>query len=196
MVKVYQGVELYESYDVLKSTLSTGSWYTDTDQQQVLYYFNMVTKQQNNIFETMANTSYNKAPPLLPSCKSCNAWKKLITLWTDLTILAKVKQGAAFVLSLKDKAQDAALELDSGETAGNDSVKIVIEGLNKIHEKVELTEKYYTIETSNVSASQKYEYQRFFLTEFNKRLHKTQSYKTAMSNNLLAYSLLPSQQIT
>ena len=142
MVKVYQGVELYESYDVLKSTLSTGSWYTDTDQQQVLYYFNMVTKQQNNIFETMANTSYNKAPPLLPSCKSYSTWKKLITLWTDLTILAKEKQGAAFVLSLKDKAQDAALELDSGETAGNDSVKIVIEGLNKIHEKVNLTEKY------------------------------------------------------
>ena len=66
----------------------------------------------------------------------------MITLWTDLTILAKEKQGAAFVLSLTDKAQDAALELDSGETAGNDSVKIVIEGLNKIHEKYNLTEKY------------------------------------------------------
>lgn len=29
------------------------------------------------------------------------------------------------------QAQDAALELDSGEIAANDSMKIIIEGLNK-----------------------------------------------------------------
>ena len=43
--------------------------------------------------QTVTRASYNKALPLLPSSKSDNAWKKLITLWTNLTILAnKAKQ--------------------------------------------------------------------------------------------------------
>ena len=71
----------------------------------------------------MASASYNIATCLLSTRKSCDDWKKLITLLTDLITLAKAKQG---------RAQDATSGLDSGEIAENNTMKIIIEKLNKI----------------------------------------------------------------
>ena len=137
----------------------------------------------------MAST-YNKAPPLLSTCKSYNDWKKLINLWTQLTTLDKNKQGPALVLSLDGKSQDAALEIESEQIAQDDGVKIIIKRLDKIYEKDKLTEKYNAIEKFETYRRPKGTSIRDFLTEFDKRFHKTQSYKTTMSDDLLAYRLL------
>ena len=138
----------------------------------------------------MASASYNKAPPLLSSSKSYNDWKKLIELWTDLTTLAKNKQGPALVLSLEGKAQEAALELDSASIAHDDGVRLIIDRLDKIYEKDKLTEKYNAIEKFETYRRPKSMSIRDFLVEFDKRLYKTQSYKTTMSEDLKAYRLL------
>lgn len=63
------------------------------------------------------------ALPLLPSSKSDNAWKKIGYSFDWFNYSGKPGKAR--------QAQDAALELDSGEIAANDSMKIIIEGLNK-----------------------------------------------------------------
>lgn len=60
---------------------------------------------------------------------------------TELTTLAKAKQGPVLLLSLEGRAQDVALDLDSGEIADNNSMKIFIKRLNKIYKIDKLTKK-------------------------------------------------------
>ena len=141
------------------------------------------------------SASYNKAPPLLSASKSYSDWKKLINLWQTFTTLEKAKQGPALVLSLEGKAQEAALELDSKDISGEDGVKAVLIKLDKIYEKDKLIEKYNAIEKFETYKRSKETSIRDFLAEFDKRLHKTQSYKTTMSEDLKAYRLLKSANL-
>ena len=117
------------------------------------------------------------------------------TLWQTFTTLDKAKQGPALVLSLDGKAQEAALELDSKDISGEDGVKTVLHKLDKIYEKDKLIEKYNAIEKFETYRRPKETSIRDFLAEFDKRLYKTQSYKTVMSDDLKAYRLLKSANL-
>ena len=137
----------------------------------------------------MATASYNKAPPLLSSCKTYADWKKLINIWTELTSLEKKKQGPALVLTLDGKAQEAALELSSTQISAETGVATILERLDKIYEKDKLTEKYNAIEKFETYRRPNETSIREFLIEFDKRLHKIKSYLT-YPDDLLAYRLL------
>ena len=60
----------------------------------------------------------SKTPPSFSKCKTYEDWLKLIKIWTCFTELPGKRQGSALVLSLKDGALDAALEIDETELAG------------------------------------------------------------------------------
>ena len=90
--------------------------------------------------------SYNKAPPLLSQCKNYEDWKKLMTIWKELTSLDKKKQGPALVLALDGEAQEAALELSSADISSEEGVTKIIERLDRIYAKDKLTEKFDAIE--------------------------------------------------
>lgn len=140
--------------------------------------------------------SNNKSPPLLSNSKSYNDWLKLIDIWRKFTTLEPEKQGPAIVLSLQGEAQDAILELDTSEISGENGVDKIIERLNRLYKKDELTEKYNALEAFETYKRNSNTSIREFLTEFEKRYHKTKSYGTIWSDDLLAYRLLKSANLT
>ena len=56
------------------------------------------------------------------------------------------KQGPAIVLSLEDEAKDGVLKLEPNQIADRNGVETIIDRLNKIYKKDELTQKYNAVE--------------------------------------------------
>ena len=144
-------------------------------------------------------SNMNKLPPLLSKSKSYDDWLKSVEIWRKFTTLESEKQGPAIVLSLEGMAQDAVLELDSNQISHTDGVTIIIDRLNKIYKKDRLTQNYnaledcrYTKETYKRNTTSI----RDFSTEFEKRYHKTKSYGTQISDDVLAYRLLKSANLS
>ena len=140
--------------------------------------------------------SNNKSPPSLSNSKSYSDWLKLIEIWRKCTSLEPEKQDPAIVLPLEGKAQDAILELNTNDIADKDGVNKIIERINRLYKKDEVTEKYNALESfetykrnSNTSIDD-------FLTEFEKRCNKTKSHGTIWSDDLLAYGLPKSANLT
>ena len=142
----------------------------------------------------MSNT--NKSPPLLKNCKTYEDWLKLLDIWCMFTSLEPEKQGPPIVLTLEGEAQDAVLELSTSVIIQKDGVKRIIDKLDNIYKKDELSEKYNALEAfegykriANITM-------REFLTEFEKRLNKIKSFKIDMSDDMLAFRLLKSANLT
>ena len=62
------------------------------------------------------------------------------------TTLELQKLGPVIVFSLECEAQDTVLELEPNQITGKDGVKTIIDRLNKIYKKDELTQKYNALE--------------------------------------------------
>ena len=138
----------------------------------------------------------NKNPPSLSKSKSYADWLKLLDIWRKFTSLEPEKQGPAIVLSLEGEAQDAILELSTNDITDKDGVDKIIERLNRLYKKDELTEKYNALESFETYKRKSNTSIRDFLTEFEKRYHKTKSHGTVWSDDLLAYRLLKSANLT
>ena len=80
--------------------------------------------------------------------------------------------------------------------SGKDGVSKIIERLNKIYKKDELSQKYNALEAFETYKRKGNTSICDFLTEFEKRLHKTRTYGTTMSDDLLAYCLLKAANLT
>ena len=94
------------------------------------------------------------------------------------------------MLSLEDEALDAVLEIDESDISKENGIDFIMEPLNRLFEKDSTLTKYQALEVfmtfkrlSNMSI-------QVYLNEFNKRLFKTKSYGTMMSDDILAYALL------
>ena len=84
-------------------------------------------------------SNINKSPPLLSKSKSYDEWAKLITIWQKFTTLELEKQNPAIILSLEGAKNDAILELEPNQITDRNGVKTIIDRLNKIYKKDELT---------------------------------------------------------
>ena len=93
---------------------------------------------------------------------------KLIDISRKFTNLEPGKQGQAIVLSLQGEAQDAILQLDTTVISGTDGVNKIIERLNRLYKKDELTEKYNALESFETYKRNSSTSIRDFLTEFEK----------------------------
>ena len=93
---------------------------------------------------------------------------KLIDISRKFTNLEPGKQGPAIVLPLQGEAQDAILELDTTVISGTDGVNKIIERLNRLYKKDELTEKYNALESFETYKRNSSTSIRDFLTEFEK----------------------------
>ena len=89
----------------------------------------------------------NKSPPSLSNSKSYSDWLKLIEVWRKFTSLEPEKQGPAIVLSFEGEAQDAILELNTNDITDKDGVSKIIECLNHLYKKDELTNALESFET-------------------------------------------------
>ena len=135
-------------------------------------------------------SNLNKSPPLLSKSKTYDDWIKLLSIWLKFTSLKSEKQGLAIVLTLEGEAHEEVLEIHTDVISGKDGVSKIIERLNKIYRKGELSQKYNALEAFETYKRKGSTSIRDFLTEFEKRLHKTRTYGTTMSDDLLAYHLL------
>ena len=100
------------------------------------------------------------------------------------------------MLSLEDEALNAVLEIDESDISKENGVDFIIERLNRLFKKDSTVIKYQTLEAfmtfkrpSNMSI-------QAYLNEFDKRLFKTKSYGTVMSDDILAYRLLQSVNLS
>ena len=134
-------------------------------------------------------SNMNKSPPLLSKSKSYDDWLKLVEIWRNFTTLEPEKQGPAIVLNLEGETQDAVLELTTNEISDKDGVTKIITKLNKIYKKDELTQKFNALEAFETYKRKPSLTIRDFLTEFEKRYHKTKSFGTQISDDVLAYRL-------
>ena len=91
--------------------------------------------------------SNNKSPPSLSNSKPYSDWLKLTEIWRKFTSLEPEKQGPAIILSLEGEAQNAVLELNTNDITDKDGVNKIIECLNRLYKKDELTEKYNVLES-------------------------------------------------
>ena len=82
------------------------------------------------------------------------------------------------------------MKLEPNQITDKKGVKIIIDRLNKIYKKDELTQKYNALEVFETYRKQLNLTIRDFLTEFEKRHHKNKSYGTTISDNVLAYRIL------
>ena len=132
----------------------------------------------------------SKTPPSLSECKTYEDWLKLIKIWRQFTDLPKNRQGSALVLSLENQALDAVLELDDEDIGKDNGVDVIIDCLNKLFKKDSTITKYQTLEAFETFKRPSTMFIQAFLNEFDKRLFKTKSFGTEMSDDILAYRLL------
>ena len=100
------------------------------------------------------------------------------------------------MLSLEVEALDAVLEIDESDISKENGVDFIIERLNRLFKKDSTVIKYQTFKAfmtfkrpSNMSIQP-------YLNEFDKRLFKTESYGTVISDDILAYRLLKSANLS
>ena len=140
--------------------------------------------------------SSSKIPPLLSKSPVYTDWKKKIHIWSSFTSLEKEKQGAAVLLTLEGAAEEAALELDVSVINSNDGLKSIIQQLDKLYLKDKTLEKFQALEAFD-------SYQRKPETSIHEHIHnfdklyfKLKSHGTTISEDLLAYKLLKSANLS
>ena len=143
----------------------------------------------------MASNS-SKTPPLLSHSKSYEDWLKLFKIWRMYTDLPKTRQGPALVLSLEGEAQDAALELSETEIAKENGADAILHRLDRLFKKDSTITKYQALEAFETFKRPSDMSIQSFLNEFEKRLFKTKSYGSVMSDDVLAYRLLKSANLS
>lgn len=137
-----------------------------------------------------------KAPPSLSKCSSYDEWLKEIEIWQAFTDLADIKQGPAIFLTLEGRSREAVRELDVSKISAKDGVKNIMEKLDGLYlrdktqsafEAYDAFEKF--CRPSEMSISE-------YINQFERLKSKTESYKTQLSTDVLAYRLLKSANLS
>ena len=141
-------------------------------------------------------SSSSKNPPLLSNSATYHDWKKMLSIWKSFTPVEKVKQGGAVVMSLKGAAQEAALELDEAEINADDGLDKVVAKLDKLYLKDKTLEKFETLEEFDSLVRKPETTIQVHVQQFEKLYKKLKDKGTTMSEDLLAYKLLKSVQLS
>ena len=140
-------------------------------------------------------TGSNKISPALSKYKTYDDWIKALSIWVKFTDLEK-KQGPAVFLSLEGEAQEAVLELDEALITTDDGVKHITKRLDGLFKKDEQLKKYEALEAFESYKRSSSTSMQEFLNEFTRRYNKTKSHGTTMSEDILAYRLLKSANLS
>lgn len=140
--------------------------------------------------------SSNKNPPLLSKSSLYSDWKKKVNIWSSFTTLEKKKHGAAVLLTLDGSAEEAVLELELEIINSDDGLEKVLEKLDKLYlkdttlEKFEALDKFDTYKRTSETSIQEH------IHQFEKLYFKLKSHGTTISEDLLAYKLLKSANLS
>ena len=89
-----------------------------------------------------------------------------------------------------DEALDGIFEIDEGKIAGETGVETIIIRLNCLFKKGSIITKYQAFNSFMTFKRWTTMSIQAFLNEFDKRLFKTKTYGTIISDNILGYQLL------
>ena len=140
--------------------------------------------------------SSSKIPPLLSKSPVYTDWKKKIDIWSSFTSLEKEKQGAAVLLTLEGAAEEAALELDVSVINSNDGLKSIVQQLGKLYLKDKTLEKLQALEAFDSYQCKPETSIHEHIHNFDKLYFKLKSHGTTISEDLLAYKLLKSANLS
>ena len=140
----------------------------------------------------------DKTPPAFNRLSDdYSKWKKKFNIWKTITDLDKKKQGGNLVLRLDDVTQEQVLELiTEEEISSEDGAKKIIQKLDIIFKKDETLTAYKAYEDFESYKRPTKMLISEYLNEFEKRWNKTKANGTALSENVLAYRLLRSANLT
>lgn len=144
---------------------------------------------------TMATRNI-KSPPVLAQCASYEIWLKELEIWQLYTSVPEEKQGPAIFLSLDGKAREAVLELDVADLKGKEGVKNIIKKLDTLYKKDKIQVAYDAYDAFERFQRSSDMLMKDFIIEFERLLSKTKSYGTTMSEDILAYRLLKSANLS
>ena len=140
--------------------------------------------------------SANKTPPSLSKSKNYQDYIKKLNIWCKITSIPKKDQGGAILLTLENEAEDKVLELDENEIICDNGVANIIKQLDKIYKKNETLEKFEALDNFETYRRLSEESINDFIIEFDKRLNRTQKLGTTMSEDLLAYRMIKSANLS
>ena len=138
----------------------------------------------------------NKTPPILSKSKTYVDWIKKVNIWCRITSLPKKDQAGAILMTLEGEAEDAVLELTEDEIVSEDGVKLVKERLDKIYKKNETLEKFEALDKFETYSRPLEVSIHDFIIEFDKRYSRTKKLGTAISDDLLAYRMIKSANLS
>ena len=145
----------------------------------------------NNTFSERSPPSFDKNRDDYPK------WKKKFNLWETITEVEKKKRGSILVLRLDDETQESVLDsVSSEDLQSNEGANKVITYLDSVFLKntqfteFQLYEDFETYRRPDTYSMDK------FIDEFEKRWTKTKNKGTQLSENVLAYRLLKSANLS
>ena len=138
----------------------------------------------------------NKTPPLLSKSKNYQDYIKKINIWSKITSIAKKDQGGAILLTLENEAEDKVLELDENDIICENGVDNIIKQLDKIYKNNETLEKFEALDNFETYRRSPEESINGFIIEFDKRLNRTKKLGTTMSDDILAYRMIKSANLS
>ena len=136
-----------------------------------------------------------QTPLSLSKCRTYEDWLKLFKIWRCYTELP-AKQGSALVLSIEDEALDAVLEIDDAEITEENGEVAIINILNHLFKKDSTITKYQAFKSFMTFKRLSAMSIQVFLNELYKHLFKTKTYGKTMSDDILAYQLLKSPNLS
>ena len=137
-----------------------------------------------------------QTPPSLSKCTTNEDWLKLFKIWRCYTELNTKQQGSALVLSIEDEALDAVLEIDDAEITEENGEVAIINILNHLFKKDSTITKYQAFKSFMTFKRLSAMSIQVFLNELYKHLFKTKTYGKTMSDDILAYQLLKSANLS
>lgn len=145
-----------------------------------------------------SGTFSDRSPPPFDKHKDdYSKWKKKLSLWQAITDIEKNKQGGLITLRLDDETQELVLEsIDTAELTGEEGAKKVTDYLDKLFQKDKLKTEFEMYEEFE-QYKRPYDLKMSeYINEFERRWKKTNSKGTQLSQNVLAYRLLKSANLT
>ena len=144
------------------------------------------------------STGKRKEPPLLSKAKIYHDWKKKLEIWSASSYsgVAKAEQGTALLMTLEGKAEEAALQIPSDVIMSEKGLASIIEKLDALYMKDTIEDKFDVLlkfETFKRKSGQSIQ---DYILEFEGLYSKAKSYGTQISEDLLAFRLMRSANLS
>ena len=141
--------------------------------------------------------SVKTPPPFDRNVDDYEKWKKKFTLWQSITDVTNDKQGGLIILRLDDRTQDSIMEAMKTEDINKENgADLVIAQLDTIFQKDKTVTAYEAYEEFETFKRPEGMSMAEYISEFEKKWNKTKAKGTALSDNVLAYRLLKSANLS